>query len=205
LSAERQEDQELKEKKEDKESSQPAAAEQQEKEPPSSSLEEELAAERARSAELYDQLLRLRAEMDNFRKRLLREKEELVKYATEELVKNILPVMDDFERAIVLAKAEPDFDNFLEGITLIYRKLQDVLTKAGLNQVPAVGQAFDPTYHEAVHLVESEEHPENVVVEELRRGYIFGDRVLRPSLVAVSKGKPKDNTDGRKENHDNGS
>ena len=150
------------------------------------SLEAELAEAKAKSAEYYDQLLRLQADFDNYRKRTQKEKTELVKYASEQLVGELLPVLDNFERATSSAQTS-DMAAFAQGVEMILRQLQTTLSKVGLKAMESVGQPFDPNLHEAVLRIDSDEHPENTVVEELQKGYFLKEKVLRPSMVKVSK------------------
>ncbi|KGP75183.1 protein grpE [Desulfosporosinus sp. Tol-M] len=150
-------------------------------------LEEELVRTRAKAEDHYGQLQRLQAEFDNYRKRTQKEKTEIIKYASERLVGELLPVLDNFDRAISAAKVNPDFTSFSQGVEMILRQLQTVLDKEGLKVIDAVGQPFDPNIHEAVLRVASEdEHPENTVVEELQKGYYLKEKVIRPSMVKVS-------------------
>ncbi|MDR3602167.1 MAG: nucleotide exchange factor GrpE [Desulfosporosinus sp.] len=149
-------------------------------------LEAELAQAKVKADEHYDHLLRLQADFDNFRKRSQKEKAELIKYASERIVGELLPVLDNFERAANAAKVNPDFAAFSQGVDMILRQLQTALSKEGLKAMDAVGQPFDPNLHEAVLRVASEEHPENTVVEELQKGYYLKEKVLRPCMVKVS-------------------
>ena len=112
-------------------------------------------------------------------------KEDLCKYASEQLVLKLLPVLDNFERAL---EAEGDsLKDYKSGVEMIYRQFQDVLSLEGVEAIPAVGEPFDPVKHEAVFREESEEYPENTIIEELRRGYVLKDKVIRPSMVKVTK------------------
>ncbi|GAB6173329.1 nucleotide exchange factor GrpE [Paradesulfitobacterium aromaticivorans] len=149
-------------------------------------LEAELKEAKTQADDYYNRLQRLQAEFDNFRKRTLKEKEELVKYASERVVGELLPVIDNFERALEAAKNSQDFAALAQGVEMIFRQLNGVLGKEGLAEIEAVGQAFDPNLHEAIMQVDSEEHPANTVVEEVQKGYYLKDKVLRPSMVKVS-------------------
>ncbi len=151
------------------------------------SLEEELVKAKAKVEEQNDQFLRLQAEYDNYRKRTMKEKTELIKYATEGLVGELLPILDNFDRAISAAKVTSDFASFSQGVEMILRQIQTALGNEGLKAIEAEGQPFDPNIHEAVLRVESDEHPENTVLEELQKGYYLKEKVLRPSMVKVSK------------------
>lgn len=149
-------------------------------------LEAELVQAKAKADEHYDRLLRLQAEFDNYRKRTQKEKAEIIKYASEHLIEELLPVLDNFERAASSAQLNPDLKTFSQGVDLIFRQLQTALGKEGLKMIEAMGQPFDPNLHDAVLRVESDEHPENTVVEELQKGYYLKEKVLRPSMVKVS-------------------
>ncbi len=152
-------------------------------------LKQKLQAQAEEIRKLQDCLLREQAEAENFRKRLQKEKTELVKFAVEGLISDLLPVMDDFERAIIAADSSHDPETLQAGVKLIFNQLQNVLNRAGLERVDALGEAFDPNKHEAVRMIESREHDDSIVLEELRKGYTLNKRILRPSMVAVSKRK----------------
>ena len=149
-------------------------------------LEAELVKAKAKAEDLYGQLQRLQADFDNYRKRTQKEKAELIKYASEHLVGDLLPVLDNFDRAVSAGKVNPDFASFSQGVEMILRQLQTALSKEGLKAMDTVGQPFDPNLHDAVLRVASEEHPENTVVEELQKGYFLKEKVLRPCMVKVS-------------------
>jgi len=149
-------------------------------------LETELVMAKAKAEDHYGQLQRLQADFDNYRKRTQKEKAELIKYASERLVADLLPVLDNFDRAVSAAKVNPDFTSFSQGVEMILRQMQTALSKEGLKAMDTVGQPFDPNLHEAVLRVASEEHPENTVVEELQKGYYLKEKVLRPCMVKVS-------------------
>ena len=136
--------------------------------------------------EANDMMLRLAAELDNYKKRVAKERESLIRYAVQGIVQELLPILDNFERAIGSANESKSFDSFLEGVRMIFEQMYDTLERKGVSRIDAVGKTFDPTVHEAVMQVTSEEHPENVVVEEFQKGYMLHDRVIRPSMVAVS-------------------
>jgi len=146
----------------------------------------ELVKAKAKAEDYYGQLQRLQADFDNFRKRTQKEKVELIKYASERLVVELLPVLDNFDRAVSAAKVNPDFTSFSQGVEMILRQMQTALSKEGLKAMEAVGQPFDPNLHDAVLRVASDEHPENTVVEELQKGYYLKEKVLRPCMVKVS-------------------
>lgn len=148
-------------------------------------LEAELVKAKAKAEDYYGQLQRMQADFDNYRKRTQKEKTELIKYAAERLVGELLPVLDNFDRAVSAAKVNPDFTSFSQGVEMILRQMQTALSKEGLRAMEAVGQPFDPNLHEAVLRVDSEDHPENTVVEELQKGYYLKEKVLRPCMVKV--------------------
>lgn len=150
-------------------------------------LEAELKQSKDQAEEYYNHLQRLQADFDNYRKRTQKEKEETVKYATERILEGLLPILDNFERAVNSSKTNQDFDAFSQGVDMILKQMQNTLAKEGLAAIEAVGQPFDPKLHDAVLQVDSEEHPENTVVEELQKGYYLKDKVLRPSMVKVSR------------------
>lgn len=152
-------------------------------------LKRELEARQKETAELQDRLLRKQAELENFRKRMQKEQAETIRFATEQLVNNLLPVMDDLERAIQTTSDSKDFEALVNGVKLIFNQLKAVLEKVGLSDVTAHGQPFDPNHHEAVRVVESDVHQEDTVVEEMRKGYTLHGRILRPAMVTVAKKK----------------
>jgi molecular chaperone GrpE len=141
----------------------------------------------AQVAELKDKLLRTQADWDNSRKRILREKEEAVRYAGEALLEKLLPVLDNFEMGMQAAKSATDAKAISQGFEMVLSQLQQVLRDAGVEAVDAVGHPFDPHRHEALGHQESEEHPEGHVLMQMRKGYKLKDRLLRPASVFVAK------------------
>jgi molecular chaperone GrpE len=137
--------------------------------------------------ELYERLLRKQAELDNFRKRMQREKEDFLQHATTDLVRALLPTLDAFERALKHRDANIP-EQFYRGMELIHKQLSDVLARAGLAPVETAGQMFDPHLHQAVETVESPGHRDQEIVEELQRGYKLKHRLLRPAIVKVAVG-----------------
>jgi molecular chaperone GrpE len=135
----------------------------------------------------YDRFLRQAAELENFKKRALRERDEFVRFANEALIKDLLPVVDNLERAIAHASGGGNGKPLVEGVEMVLKGLLDVLAKHGVTQLSAAGQSFDPAKHEAMAQVESADHEPNTVVEELHKGYMLHDRLLRPALVSVAK------------------
>ncbi|MCD6574305.1 nucleotide exchange factor GrpE [Candidatus Aerophobetes bacterium] len=143
-----------------------------------------------REAEEYlDHLKRLKAEFENYKKRMVKERQQIVTWAIEDLIKEFLPVLDDLERAIDSASISQDFSSLIQGIKMVYDHFKQLLKKKGLEEISAQGEEFDPNLHEAIMRIESDEHPDNVVVEEMRKGYKFKDRVLRPAMVKVNRRK----------------
>jgi molecular chaperone GrpE len=134
-------------------------------------------------AELHDRYLRGQAEFQNFRKRVERERVELFEYASTEAVRTLLPVLDDFERAL---KVESSDREYVSGIELIYQRVYEALKKLGLEPMDSQGKPFDPQIHHAVEMVETEEAPDHTVLEEFQRGYNFKGRLLRPAMVKVA-------------------
>lgn len=159
----------------------PATTEQ----PPSAAAQvEKLQAERDN---LLDRLARLQAEFDNYRKRVSKENADFREYAIGDTARSLLPVVDNFSLALKNAGANPE--DFKKGVELIHKQLQDVLQKMNVQRIPAQGQPFDPRWHEAIEMVESDQVPDNHVLEELQPGYKIRDRLLRPAMVRVAKGK----------------
>ncbi|HKP84605.1 MAG TPA: nucleotide exchange factor GrpE [Blastocatellia bacterium] len=136
---------------------------------------------------LYDQLLRRQAEFENYRRRVERERGETYTRARAEVLLELLPVIDNFERALAsLENSTGDAESLRHGVELIHKQFQDALTKFGLEPVESVGQAFDPHLHEAVTIEPTDKHKENTVIEEFQRGYKLGEKLLRPAKVKVA-------------------
>jgi len=146
----------------------------------------------AKADEYFDKLLRLQADFENFKKRLEREKVDFIKYANEGLIIRLLNILDDFERAIESAKNSNDSKTLFQGIEMIRQHFQEALEEKGLNKIDPKGEPFDPERHEAVMHIETDEHPENTVVEVLRKGYGLNGKILRPAVVKVSRKKSND-------------
>ena len=137
--------------------------------------------------ELRDTFLRKQADMENFRKRMLREKEDAVRYANKDLLQDLIPVIDDFERALQSAEESKDFTSFYEGVKLIEKQFVGMLErKWGLKRMHSLHQEFDPQEHEALMMIESDEHDKQTVVEDFQKGYYYQDRVLRHAKVKVA-------------------
>jgi molecular chaperone GrpE len=150
-------------------------------------LREALEAKSREADEQRDRHLRAAAEFDNARKRAAREREEYTRYANESLLRELLPVLDNFERALQAARGEPGAAAVTSGVELIQRELMRVLEKVGVTTFASVGQTFDPARHDAVARVPAEpDRPEGTVVDETARGYLLNGRVLRPAMVTVA-------------------
>jgi molecular chaperone GrpE len=148
----------------------------------------------AKYRELQDELtaaeervLRTAADAENYKKRLQREQEEQTRYANEAIMRDLLPVVDNLERALDHSKAGPDQGSMVEGLNLTLKGFLDSLAKFGCTPVEAVGKIFDPNFHEAVSQEESSDHEINEVIRELQKGYLLKDRLLRPAMVVISK------------------
>jgi molecular chaperone GrpE len=138
--------------------------------------------------EYYDLLLRKSAEFENYRKRVDRERQMLADAAAANMIEELLPLLDDFERALRADAGTEGGDAYRKGVELIHRRLDDLLRKRGVRPIDALGEDFDPHYHQAVTHEPAEGRREGEIIEEFRRGYMLGDRLLRPSMVKVAKG-----------------
>ena len=143
---------------------------------------------KAQAAEYLDHLRRLKAEFDNYRKRVLKEQTRAVELATEPLMSKLLEVLDEFELALIAAERKPEFERFLHGVEMVYAKLKDILRSEGLEQIEAQGKAFDPELHEALLQGDDSGEGEARVSDVLRPGYRLKGRVIRPAGVKVSRG-----------------
>jgi molecular chaperone GrpE len=167
------------------------------------SLRQQLEAKEQEAKTNYDRYVRQVAEAENFKKRNARERDDAIRFANEALLKDILPVLDNLERAIAHAAGGENGKSLIDGVEMVLKGLLDVLSKFGVSQVSAVGQPFDPSKHEAIAQVISDTREPNTVVDELHKGYMFRDRLLRASLVSVAKAsetKEKKNGSGEVEN-----
>ena len=152
---------------------------------PAPALADEIVELRKERDALHDRLLRQAAEFDNYRKRIDRERKDTAQYAAVELIQDLLPIIDDFERA--LQTDAPGADSYQQGLEIIHRALMDTLRKRGVTAIEAVGTIFDPQVHQAVSSEENPERRDGEVTEEFRRGYRLGERLLRPAMVKVAK------------------
>lgn len=163
-----------------------------ETESPESPLNE-LEKSKQEAADNYDKFLRASAELENYKKRAVKELADAINYGNEKIIKDILPIMDSLERALDHAVSNSeDFDTYVEGLKLIYEKFLKTLEKHGVEKIDAVGMDFDPNFHEAMLQVESEDYEDNKIVEEFERGYLLNGRLLRPVKASVSKHITKD-------------
>jgi molecular chaperone GrpE len=154
---------------------------------PSTPLEEA----QAEMARLRDQLLRTAADFDNFRKRTRRELDDAHKRGKEELLRELLPVFDNLERAVIHAGQASDAKAVADGVGMVLKQFQDTLGKVGINRIAAVGGVFDPSLHEAIQQIETSDHPAGTIVAEVQPGYAMGDRLVRAAMVVVAKARPK--------------
>ena len=137
--------------------------------------------------ENYDRFLRMAADLENFKKRAQKEKEDYLKFGNEDLIKAILPFVDNLERAVSHAEKLEDTGVMIEGVRLTIQQIHQALNKFGLSSFESVGKPFDPAVHEAMLAVETDQHEPNQVLEEFQKGYRLNDRLLRPATVSVSK------------------
>ena len=135
---------------------------------------------------LNNQYLRLAADFDNYRKRQEQERESLLKFGTENALKKLLEVLDNFERGAKALEGVEDCQKVKDSFNLVHKQTADILAKLGLEEIKAEGEEFDPNFHEAVMRTPTDEHPENTVVNVMQKGYKVGDKVLRPALVNVA-------------------
>jgi molecular chaperone GrpE len=158
--------------------------------PQEESLEAKLEAKEKEARDNYDRFLRLSAEFENFKKRLEKEKNDAYKFATENLIKELLPVLDNLERAIDHGETQSDSQGLLAGVELTLKGLHAALEKFGVAPVDASGKEFDPNLHEAVMVQEDARQPGGTVLNQLQKGYLLHTRLIRPAMVVVSK-KPE--------------
>lgn len=160
----------------------PLKVEEKEEEP-----SQDIDALRKELSQLKDKYLRLYADFENYKRLVAKEREELIKYSNEALMREMLPVIDHLELALQHSSSNEDSKAIAEGVQMTLKELKSTLGKFGLTDIPALGVPFDPSVHHAIAQVESEETEENTVVREFRKGYMLEDRVLRAALVGVSK------------------
>jgi molecular chaperone GrpE len=136
--------------------------------------------------ENYNKFLRTQADLQNFRARVNKEKEQLHKYSSQKVIEALLPVIDNFDRAVSASKETKDFDTLVEGVDMVFRQLQQLLVQEEVTALPGVGEPFDPNLHQAVMQEESSEFAPGIIIEEFQKGYRLKDRVIRPAMVKVS-------------------
>lgn len=151
------------------------------------------------ASEYLDHLQRLQAEFDNYKKRVDREKAELIEYASAELVSELIDIMENLERGVASAKGSDDIDSIVKGMEMVSTQLKDILGSRGLKPIEAVGKKFDPHYHEAMMMTPTDEYPYNTVIEEFQQGYMIKDKVIRYSKVRVSVNENNSNNSDNSE------
>ncbi len=148
----------------------------------------ELKEQAGKAAQYYEQLLRTTADLDNYKKRAARERQEAIKYANESLLEKVIPVLDNFEAALAAANApNTSLQSMQAGIGMIQTQLKSAMADAGLEEIEASGKPFDPNLHEAISQQETTDAPEGYIVQQVRKGYKLRDRLLRPASVVVAK------------------
>jgi molecular chaperone GrpE len=145
-----------------------------------------LEASRKLADDNHERYMRVQADYDNFRRRSRLEKEDFAKYASMKLIEQLLPIVDNFERALAASQQAKDFDALIKGIEMTAKLLDQVLESEGLKSIESVNQPFNPDFHQAIMQVESEGHEEGIIVEEIQKGYMLKDKVIRPAMVKVS-------------------
>ena len=170
----------------------PLDEERQGKEKEIGELKKKLEEKEKEIKEHHDRLLRLAADFENYKKRAARDKEDWTKFANEDVIRTILPFIDNLERAVNHAQKVADTGVLIEGARLTIQQILQTLNKFGLSSFQSVGKPFDPTVHEAMLVVETDKHEPNQVVEEFQKGYLLNDRLLRPATVSVSKPPEKE-------------
>ncbi len=151
-----------------------------------SELQEVIEVLRKQAEDHQQRYLRAQADLDNFRRRARIEKEDYLKYASLKIIEPLLTIKDNFERALTSSKETNDFDALVKGIDMVYRHLEQMMEQEGVMPIEAVGQLFNPQFHEAIMQVEAEGVEEGIIVEEIVKGYMMKDRVIRPTMVKVS-------------------
>jgi molecular chaperone GrpE len=165
-------------------------------EKPEDDLAAKLEASERQAREHYDRLLRVSAEFDNYKKRTSREMQDLAKFANEKLLRELLSVVDNLERAVASCEHDPDQpDPVLQGVNLTLNETLKLLERYQVKPIDSLGEPFDPNFHQAMMQEEVDNQPENTVVREMQKGYLLHDRLLRPALVAVSKSKQNKDDD----------
>lgn len=153
-------------------------------------LEDYIKAKEKELGDLHDKYLRLYAEFENYKKRIIKDQTEFLKYASENIIKELLPVIDNLERAIrhsMESTEGEDTKKLIDGVELTLKQFLGVLNKVGVTEVSSVGEFFDPAKHQAVSQVEAEDLDDNLIVKEFQKGYFYNNRILRPAMVSVAK------------------
>ncbi|MEA1985528.1 MAG: nucleotide exchange factor GrpE [Euryarchaeota archaeon] len=146
-------------------------------------------------AQLKDQLMRNRAEFENFRNRNRKEKEEYRKFAVENIMMDLLEVSDNFERALVSARKANDANSVIEGVEMVFKQFNSILEKEGVQKMECQGEEFDPHLHEAMMYIESDEYPDDTIIEVCKPGYEMNSKVIRHAMVTVAKNQNKSDKD----------
>ncbi len=153
-------------------------------------LRKQLAESESLAGTYKDQMLRLAAEFENFRKRTESDKAEFVKFSNERMLRDLIPVLDDFERALANGKKAPDFDSFYQGVEMIYQKLRKIFEEKGVKAIESLGKEFDVTYHDVLMQVQRPDVPPHTIVEEVERGYTLHGKVIKHAKVIVAADHP---------------
>jgi molecular chaperone GrpE len=164
-------------------------------------LEKSLEEEKKRAENYLNRLKYLQADFENYQKRIEKEKKEIINQEKTRIVARLLVVLDELELAIKNGKDTQEKDILLEGVEMVFNKLQKLLCEEGLCEIEALGKPFNPELHEATLIVQTDEHPNNTVIEEMRKGFVLNGKVVRPSTVKVAK-KPLKTDDNNNENNE---
>ncbi len=154
---------------------------------PVTKLKEELNNKSVEAKENFDNYLRALAELDNYRKRMEKEFANFKVYSNEQLMTELIMIMDNFDRALVSGDINSDFESFYKGVEMIHRYLKEILERWGLKEFSGKGEVFNPARHEAVSVIETDEVPPDTIVDEISKGYILGEKILKPAQVTVAK------------------
>lgn len=159
---------------------------------PLEEIQRELESARQETKETYDRFLRISAEFENYKKRSTREMDDFRKFANQSLIKEMLAVVDNLERALISSNGNSSVDKCMtDGVNLTLREILKVFEKFNVKPIESIGQPFDPNFHQAMMQEETDDYPENTVITELQKGYMIHDRLLRPSMVVVAASKAK--------------
>ena len=149
-------------------------------------LKKELMSEKEKAKDYLNRLMYLQADFDNYRKRVNKDHDEITRYGSQRLIVKLLPVVDELEYAVAVGRSQKEKKGFLDGIEMVLKKIYEILRSEGVSKIEAIGKSFDPSRHEAVEKVLKEKFKDGVVVDEIRKGYMFKERTIRPSLVKVA-------------------